>query len=207
MIVKVYNMNGVEVDEIELYPQLFDISPNQPVMHQALVRQLANARQGTASTKTRSEVRRTGRKAWRQKGTGRARQGSRRAPHWVGGGIAFGPKPRSYEQKMPKKMRRLAIKSALGAKAQAGQLVIIKELIFEKPTTKEAKQLLQSLGVNSAVVLTGAKENDQNTNLSFRNLEKIKPLHWQYLNMRDIFSHEHLIIELAALKAIQELWG
>jgi large subunit ribosomal protein L4 len=201
-------MQGQQVQEIDLAPSIFDIVPNQPVMHQALVRQLANARQGTHSTKTRAEVARTGAKVWRQKGTGRARQGSRRAPHWVGGGIAFGPKPRDYSKDMPKKMRRLAIRSALAAKAQAGQLVLVDELAFQTPKTKEAASFLKTLGVQkSAVVLVGAAENDDNIRRSFSNLEKIKPLHWQYVNIRDLLAHEQLVVSLAALRRIEELWG
>jgi large subunit ribosomal protein L4 len=201
-------MQGQQVQEIDLAPSIFDIVPNQPVMHQALVRQLANARQGTHSTKTRAEVARTGAKVWRQKGTGRARQGSRRAPHWVGGGIAFGPKPRDYSKDMPKKMRRLAIRSALAAKAQAGQLVLVDELAFQTPKTKEAATFLKTLGVQkSAVVLVGAAENDDNIRRSFSNLEKIKPLHWQYVNIRDLLAHEQLVVSLAALRRIEELWG
>ena len=204
----VFNMQGQQVQEIDLAPSIFDIVPNQPVMHQALVRQLANARQGTHSTKTRAEVARTGAKVWRQKGTGRARQGSRRAPHWVGGGIAFGPKPRDYSKDMPKKMRRLAIRSALAAKAQAGQLVLVDELAFQTPKTKEAATFLKTLGVQkSAVVLVGAAENDDNIRRSFSNLEKIKPLHWQYVNIRDLLAHEQLVVSLAALRRIEELWG
>lgn len=204
----VFNMQGQQVQEIDLAPSIFDIVPNQPVMHQALVRQLANARQGTHSTKTRAEVARTGAKVWRQKGTGRARQGSRRAPHWVGGGIAFGPKPRDYSKDMPKKMRRLAIRSALAAKAQAGQLVLVDELAFQTPKTKEAATFLKTLGVQkSAVVLVGAAENDENIRRSFSNLEKIKPLHWQYVNIRDLLAHEQLVVSLAALRRIEELWG
>ncbi len=204
----VFNMQGQQVQEIDLAPSIFDIVPNQPVMHQALVRQLANARQGTHSTKTRAEVARTGAKVWRQKGTGRARQGSRRAPHWVGGGIAFGPKPRDYSKDMPKKMRRLAIRSALAAKAQAGQLVLVDELAFQTPKTKEAATFLKTLGVQkSAVVLVGAAENDENIRRSFSNLEKIKPLHWQYVNIRDLLAHDQLVVSLAALRRIEELWG
>ena len=204
----VFNMQGQQVQEIDLAPSIFDIEPNQPVMHQALVRQLANARQGTHSTKTRAEVARTGAKVWRQKGTGRARQGSRRAPHWVGGGIAFGPKPRDYSKDMPKKMRRLAIRSALAAKAQGGQLILVDELAFQTPKTKEAATFLKTLGVQkSAVVLVGAAENDDNIKRSFSNLEKIKPLHWQYVNIRDLLGHEQLVVSLAALRRIEELWG
>lgn len=208
MKAQVHNMKGEVVQEIDLIESIFDIEPHRAVMHQALVRQLANARQGTHSTKTRSEVNRTGTKVWRQKGTGRARQGSRRGPHWVGGGIAFGPKPRDYSKAMPTKMRRLAIRSALAAKAQAGQLVLVDDLSFDLPKTKTAVTLLKTLGVEkSAVVLVGAVENDENVTRSFSNIEKIKTLHWQYVNVRDLLGHDHLIMPLAALRRIEELWG
>ncbi len=204
----VYNMRGEQVEEIDLLESIFDIEPHRSVMHQALVRQMANARQGTHSTKTRSEVKRTGSKVWRQKGTGRARQGSRRAPHWVGGGIAFGPKPRDYSKRMTQKMRRLAIRSALAAKAQAGQLKLVDDLSFERPRTRDAAAVLSALGVNkSAVVLVGAVENDENVSRSFGNLEKVTALHWQYVNVRDLLGHEHLIMPLAALQRIEALWG
>ncbi|MDQ4075306.1 MAG: 50S ribosomal protein L4 [Chloroflexota bacterium] len=204
----VYNMQGEPVDEIELLESIFDIEPHKPVMHQALVRQLANARQGTHNTKSRSEVNRTGAKVWRQKGTGRARHGSRRAPIFVGGGVAFGPKPRDYSKQMPKKMRRLAIRSALAAKAQAGQLVLIDALSFDRPKTKDAANVLRALGVdNSAVVLTSAVENDENVKRSFSNLPNVKTLHWQYVNVRDLLGHDHLVMPVAALRRIEELWG
>lgn len=209
MKLPLYNIEGTQVEEIELPDSIFGIEPNLAVMHQALVRQLANARQGTHSTQTRAEVSRTGAKVWRQKKTGRARQGSRRAPHWVGGGVAFGPKPRSYTKEMPKKMRRLAIRSLLSAKARAGQITLVEDLSFERPKTKEALAVLQKLGAagKSAVLLVGASENDANVKLSFRNIEKVKPLHWQMVNVRDVLGHEQLIVPLAALRRIEELWG
>lgn len=209
MKLPLFNIEGTQVEEIELSDSIFNIEPNLAVMHQALVRQLANARQGTHSTQTRAEVSRTGAKVWRQKGTGRARQGSRRAPHWVGGGVAFGPKPRSYTKEMPKKMRRLAIRSLLSAKARAGQITLVEDLSFERPKTKEALAVLQKLGAagKSAVLLVGAGENDANVKLSFRNIEKVKPLHWQMVNIRDVLGHEQLIVPLAALRRIEELWG
>lgn len=214
MRVPVHNMNGEQIDEVELLESIFDIEPNRPVMHQALVRQLANARQGTASTKTRSEVNRTNAKVWRQKGTGRARQGSRRGPHWVGGGVAFGPKPRSYDKRMPRKMRRLAIRSTLAAKAQAGQLLVVDELHFEGPKTKKAVVVLDNLGVEkSAVVLVGgaagqaSDSSDENVKRSFKNISKVKTLDWKYINVRDLLSHDSLIMPLATLHQIEELWG
>lgn len=208
MKVPVFNMKGEQIREIDLAPTIFDIEPNTAVMHQALVRQQANARLGTHSTKTRSEVKRTGSKIWRQKGTGRARQGSRRAPHWVGGGIAFGPKPRDYSKRMPEKMRRLAIRSALAAKAQASQLIVVDELDFPTPKTKQMRSLLQALGIGekSAVLLHQGAE-DENLKRSATNLQQVTPLHWQYINMRDLLGHDYLVVPVAALERIQALWG
>ncbi len=208
MKVAVYNMQGEQVDEVELAPTIFEIEPNIPVMHQALVRQLANKRLGTHSTKTRAEVARTGRKVWRQKGTGRARQGSRRAPHWVGGGVVFGPKPRDYTQKMPKKMRRLAIRSALAAKAQGKRIVIVDRLELDRPQTREMAALLERLGLagHSVVVLTGV-DGDDNVKRSARNLPDVRTLHWRYLNVRDLLGHEYILMPLDALRQIEALWG
>ena len=204
----IFNMQGTQVDEIDLSEKVFGIEPRLDVMHQAFVRQQANARQGTASTQTRGEVSRTGAKVWSQKGTGRARQGSRRAPQWVGGGVVFGPKPRDYTKAMPKKMRRLALRSALSAKAQSGQLVIVDDLVLDNGKTKEAAAALAALGVErSAVVLTGAVENDREVSRAFYNLKDVKTLHWRYLNIRDLLGHEKLIMPLAALRQIEALWG
>ncbi|MGB0383630.1 MAG: 50S ribosomal protein L4 [Ardenticatenaceae bacterium] len=203
MICEVHNMSGQPVDQVELTESIFGIEPNQVVMHQALVRQLANARQGTQQSQTRSEVSRTGAKVWRQKGTGRARQGSRRGPHWVGGGVAFAPKPRSYNKRMPKKMRRLAIRSTLAAKAQAGQLILIDEIDLQK--TKEAASFLEAVGVGSGIVLV-SQENER-VKRSFRNLPKVRTLHWQYVNVRDVLTHEHLIMSVATWRRLEELWG
>ena len=201
----VHNLAGQLVDQVELSEAIFSIEPNRNVMHQALVRQLANARQGTQSTQTRAEVSRTGAKVWRQKGTGRARQGSRRGPHWVGGGVAFAPKPRSYRQRMPRKMRRLAIRSVLSVKAQANQLIVIDELAWAAPKTKRAAELLNSLNVESAVLLT-TNEN-LNVKRSFANLAQVKTLHWRYINVRDLLSRDHLIMSLSVLRQIEVLWG
>ena len=205
MKASVHNLAGQRVDEVSLSEAVFSIEPNREVMHQALVRQLANARQGTQSTQTRAEVSRTGAKVWRQKGTGRARQGSRRGPHWVGGGVAFAPKPRSYRQRMPRKMRRLAIRSVLSVKAQANQLIVIDELAWAAPKTKRAAELLNSLNVESAVLLT-TNEN-LNVKRSFANLAQVKTLHWRYINVRDLLSRDHLIMSLSVLRQIEVLWG
>lgn len=201
----VMNLAGQSVDQVELSEPIFSIEPNRAVMHQALVRQLANARQGTQSTQTRAEVSRTGAKVWRQKGTGRARQGSRRGPHWVGGGVAFAPKPRSYSQRMPRKMRRLAIRSVLAAKAQANQLIVVDELNFAQPKTKQAADFLKSVDVQSAVLLT--TNDNLNAKRSFYNLAEVKTLNWRYLNVRDLLSRDYLIMSLPVLRQIESLWG
>ncbi len=201
----VMNLAGQSVDQVELSEAIFSIEPNRAVMHQALVRQLANARQGTQSTQTRAEVSRTGAKVWRQKGTGRARQGSRRGPHWVGGGVAFAPKPRSYSQRMPRKMRRLAIRSVLAAKAQANQLIVVDELNFARPKTKQAVEFLKSLDVQSAVLLT--TNDNLNAKRSFHNLAEVKMLNWRYINVRDLLSRDYLIMSLSVLRQIESLWG
>ncbi len=206
MRVPVYNIEGEQVGEVELNDAIFGIEPNIPVMHQALVRQLANARQGTHSTKTRGEVSGGGRKPWPQKGTGRARQGSIRAPQWVGGGTVFGPKPRSYYQKMPKKMRRLALRSALSVKASAGQIKVLDDLQLPEIKTKRMVQVLENLGIEgSALILL--PERNENVELSARNLPDVKILRASYLNVRDLLGYETLIIPMASLKVIESILG
>ena len=206
MRVPVYNIEGEQVGEVELNDAIFGIEPNIPVMHQALVRQLANARQGTHSTKTRGEVSGGGRKPWPQKGTGRARQGSIRAPQWVGGGTVFGPKPRSYYQKMPKKMRRLALRSALSVKAAAGQIKVLDELQLPEIKTKRMVQVLQNLGIEgSALILL--PERNENVELSARNLPDVKTLRASYLNVRDLLGYETVIMPLASLEVVENILG
>ena len=160
MQVAVRNIAGEVVEEIELQDSIFAIEPNKAVMHQALVRQLANARQGTHYTKSRGEVRGTTAKWYRQKGTGRARHGNRKAPLFVGGGVAHGPKPRSYRQKMPKKMRRLALRSALSAKAAAAQIIVLDKLEFDAPKTKNMVEALNNLEVNGSAVVLLPERNE-----------------------------------------------
>jgi len=196
----VYDMAGTKLREVELDGAVFGIEPNRPVMHQALVRQLANARQGTHSTLTRAEVNRTTKKLFRQKGTGNARHGSRKAPTFVGGGVAFGPKPRSYEQRMPRQMRRLALRSALSAKAADGGVVLIDALALAAPKTKAMVALLASLGGSSAlVVLADRNENVEN---SVRNIPGAMYLHAGYLNVRDVLGHERIVMGMDALERV-----
>jgi len=206
MKIEVRNASGAKVEEIELRDDIFGIEPNRAVMHQALVRQQANARRGTHSTKTRSEVRGTGAKWYRQKGTGRARHGDRKAPIFVGGGQAHKPKPRDYSQKMPRKMRRLALRSALSAKAAAEQVIVLDELAFEQPKTLELLELLENLEVAGSVVVL-LPERDENVEKSARNLADVKTLRANYLNIRDLLGHNYVIIPKAAVSMIEGFLG
>jgi len=199
-------MAGETVDEIELQDDVFGIEPNTAVMHQAVVRQQANARAGTHATKTRSEVAGGGVKPWRQKGTGRARQGSTRAPQWTGGGVAFGPLPRSYAQRMNRKMRRLALRSALSVKAGANQLVVMDALQMDGPRTKEMAALLQRLGVGESVLIVMA-ERDQNVELSARNLAKVKTITPNALSVRDMLTYDILLADRATVAVVQDWLG
>lgn len=206
MRVPVWNMSGQQVDEIELRPDIFEAPVNVPLMHQALVRQLANARLGTHKTKTRGEVNRTTAKWYRQKGTGRARHGSRNAPIFVGGGIAHGPKPRSYEQRMPKKMRRAALRSALSVKAGQQQIVVVDRLELPEPKTREMRAVLSRLNVgeDALILLPGRNETVEK---SVRNLPKVKALHASYLNIRDLLQYEKVVMPLGALQVIESILG
>jgi len=206
MQVPVYNIQGEQVSEAELRDDIFGVPINEALMHQALMRQMANARVGTHSTKTRSEVRGGGRKPWRQKGTGRARQGSIRAPHWRGGGTVFGPTPRSYRQKMPRKMRRQALRSALSVKAADSQVVVLDALEMGEPRTKELMGILQNLGVgSSALILLPGR--DEVVLRSVRNLPEVRTLVAQYLNVRDLFKYDYILMPLASLEVIEGILG
>jgi len=206
MLVPVCNMSGEKVEEVELRDDIFAVPINEPVMHQALMRQLANARLGTHKTKTRGEVSGGGRKPWRQKGTGRARHGSIREPQWRRGSIVFGPRPRSYLQKMPKKMRRLALKSALSVKAAEGQLVILDVLEMPKPRTREMEAILDNLDIYSTALVL-LPERNTNVEKSANNLPYLKTLRAQYLNVYDILGYDYLIMPLGALKVIEVILG
>jgi large subunit ribosomal protein L4 len=216
MLATVYNTAGEAVDEYELPDYIFGIKPNRGVMHQALERQLAHARQGTHKTKTRSEVRGGGRKPWRQKGTGRARHGSIRSPIWVGGGTTFGPSPREYTKRMPKKMRRLALRSALSAKYRAGQIVLVDEFVLDRPKTKEMAGILERLTAGgtpgtgmaaggSAVILMS--DGDMTIERSISNLPYARTLRANYLNVRDLLGYDFIIVPLAALSVIEDILG
>lgn len=206
MRVPVYNVRGEQVSEAELQDFIFAAPINQALMHQALLRQLANARLGTHKTKTRGEVSGGGRKPWRQKGTGRARQGSIRAPHWRGGGIVFGPTPRSYEQRMPRKMRRQALRSALSVKAAGSQLVLLDDLSMSEPKTKEIKAMLTSLGITSSALIL-LPQRDEVILRSVRNLPEVRTLVAQYLNVRDLLQYEYVVMPLASVQVIESFLG
>lgn len=202
MQVPVRNMTGETVEEIELPAAIFEAPINTALMHQALVRQLANARQGTAKTKTRGEVAGSTRKMWRQKGTGRARQGSRKAPHWRKGGIVFGPIPRSYRQAMPKKMRRAALRSALSVKAGNKQIIVVDQLEMAAPKTRDFSRFLDVLAV-PATALILLTESNENVEKSISNLPGVKYLRANYLNVRDLLNYDTLIMPRGALTVIE----
>lgn len=207
MNVPVYDMAGKEVSNVELPAGIFEARINRGLMHQALVRQLANARLGTHKAKGRSEINRTTAKAYRQKGTGRARHGSRRAPIFVGGGVAHGPSPRSYEKDMPRKMRHAALRSALSVKAGGGDIVVLDSLEMEAPKTKEMVALISRLvdeGNSTLVLIPG---RDEAVEKSARNVSMINTLHAKYLNIRDLLGHEKLVLTLAALEEIDSFLG
>jgi len=204
--VPVHNLAGEVVEHIEISDEVFAVPFNQAVVHQALVRQQANARQGTSSTKTRSEVSGSTRKLFRQKGTGSARAGSRKSPLRRGGGITFGPKPRSYRQAMPKKMRQLALKCVLSAKAGDGELVLLEQLKLTEPKTKEMVRILAALGVNSPALIV-TDEPEDNVIKSARNLTGIKTLPADVLNVVDILSYKVLLMTVDAVRKAEELWG
>ena len=206
MQVSVHNTAGKAVSEIELRDDIFGLEPHEAVMHQALVRQLANARQGTASAKTRGQVSGGGRKPWRQKGTGRARQGSIRAPHWKGGGVVFGPHPRSYRQRMPRKMRRLALKSALSVKAAEGGIILVDDLLLAAPRTKDMLGILDNLNVESSALIL-LPERDWNVEKSVSNIPDVKTLRTTCLNVVDILKYETLILPVKALESIEQFLG
>lgn len=203
MLVPVINFAGQKVGEVELSDTLFSAPINEPLMHQALMRQLANARLGTAKVKSRSEVAGGGRKPWKQKGTGRARQGSTRAAQWRGGGIIFGPTPRSYEQKMPRQMRRAAIRSALTVKALEERVVVVDALDANENTkTREMAQAMAKVvpAGKALVLMAGANENVMR---AASNLVNIKLLRAGYLNMRDLLDCDYLVIPQDALAVLE----
>lgn len=202
--VALYNVSGAQVGEIELSETVFGIEPNTYVLHDAVVMQQASMRQGTHKVKGRSEVRGGGRKPWKQKGTGRARQGSIRSPQWKGGGVVFGPTPRSYGYKLPKKVRRLAIKSALSSKVIDNDIIVLDQLTFAQPKTKEFVNILKNLNVEKkALVVTSAYED--NVALSTRNIPGVKFVTADGINVLDVMVHDKLIITKEAVEKVEEV--
>ncbi len=205
MQISVHNLAGEVVNQVEISDDVFAVPFNQAVVHQALVRQQANARQGTASTKTRAEVSGSTRKLFRQKHTGQARAGSRKSPLRRGGGT-IGPRPRSYRQAMPKKMRRLALRCVLSAKARDGQLKVMEQLNPDQPKTKEMIRILAVLGVDSsALIVTG--EPEEGVIKSAHNLAGIKTTPASLLNVVDLLSYKMLLMTVAAVRKVEQLWG
>lgn len=204
--VAVYNISGAQVGEVELSETVFGIEPNTHVLHEAVVMQQASLRQGTHKVKTRAEVRGGGRKPWKQKGTGRARQGSIRSPQWKGGGIVFGPTPRSYGYKLPKKVRRLAIKSALSSKVLDNDIIVLDQLSLAQPKTKEFAAILKNLNVDrkALVVMTAF---DENVALSTRNIPGVKFLSAEGLNVLDVLVYDKLIITKEAVSKVEEVFA
>lgn len=206
MEISVYSLAGEVVKQIEISDHVFGVPFNEAVVHQAVVRQQANARQGTAKTKTRGEVTATGAKLFRQKHTGQARAGSRRSPIRRGGGIIFGPRPRSYRQAMPKKMRRLALRCALSAKAKDEELKVVEQFEFLEPRAREMQKVLMALGAPSSVLLVTAGP-EGNVVKSARNLGGVKTMPADILNVVDILSHRGLLMTEAAVRRAEDLWG
>jgi len=203
--VPVYNVKGEQVGEIELKDSVFGVPVNVAVMHQAVVNYLANQRQGTHSTKTRGEVRGGGRKPWRQKGTGRARQGSIRAPQWIKGGVVFGPKPRDYSYKLPKKVKRLALKSALSSKVRDNEIIVLDEFKLEQPKTKKVAELLKNFNAKSALIVV--PQGEKNVELSARNMPNAKALYANLLNTYDVLKYEKFIITKDAVAIVEEVFA
>ena len=206
MEAKLFNQSGDEVGTIQLAEYIFGIEPNIPVMHQAMVRQQANARLGTHNTRGRGEVAGSTRKLFRQKGTGRARQGSIRAPHRKGGGVAHGPHPRSYRQAMPRKMRRLAVRSALSAKYAADEIRFVDGLSFEEPRTKEMLGCLSSLNFDGKTLIV-LDRKDETVQRSANNLPGVKTLLAHYLNVIDLLNHDNVLMPRAAIDVIESYLG
>lgn len=201
MELPVYNMVGEQVSTFELPASIFEANINRDLMHQALVRQLANARLGTHKAKTRSEVNRTTAKAYRQKGTGRARHGSRKAPIFVGGGKAHGPLPRKYTKNMPRKMRRAALCSALSVKADQGDIVLVDQITLDAPKTKAIVTMVKTLANGESALLLLAERNET-VEKSARNLTDVKALRANYLNIRDLLGYSKIVMPLAALDVV-----
>jgi large subunit ribosomal protein L4 len=205
-VVSILDMNGKEVGDMQLSDNVFGISPNKAVLHEAVVMQQASQRRGTHAVKNRAAVRGGGRKPWKQKGTGRARQGSIRSPQWVGGGVVFGPTPRSYAYKLNRKVRRLALKSALSSKVIDHDLIVLDALALEQAKTREMVNVLQNLGSpKKALLVTDRLE--ENTVLATRNIPGVKLIHPDGINVLDVLYHDKLILTRAAVNRVEEVFG
>lgn len=204
--VALFNVNGEQVGDIELSEQVFGIEPNKSVIYDAVIMQRASLRRGTHDVKGRSEVRGGGRKPWKQKGTGRARQGTIRAPQWKGGGVVFGPTPRSYAYKLPKKVRRLALKSVLSLKVLNDEIVVIDQLNFDAPKTKEMLKVLSNLNISQKALVVGSEE-DLNLYLSARNIPGVKFVKATGINVLDLVAHDKLIITKDAVSKVEEVFA
>ena len=204
--VPVYNISGEKVSEIELKDSIFGIDINVHVMHEVVKNQLANRRQGTQSTRTRAEVRGGGRKPWRQKGTGRARHGTSRSPIWVGGGVVFAPKPRDFSYKLPKKVRRLAMKSALTSKVQSDTFIVLDDLVMENPKTKEMATILSNLKVGGKALIVMDRV-DESVIRSARNIPGIHTAQVNTLNVYDILKYDQFIITQNAVEKVEEVYA
>ena len=203
--VSVYNMEGSQVGDIELSDAVFGVEVNEHLVHMAVVSQLANKRQGTQKAKTRSEVSGGGRKPWRQKGTGHARQGSTRAPQWTGGGVVFAPTPRDYTIKLNKKERRLALKSVLTSRVQENKFIVVDSIQMDEIKTKKFAAALENLKVNKALVVL--KDNDQNVVMSAKNIPTVKTALTNTINVYDILKYDTVVIDQAAVKVIEEVYA
>ena len=203
--VSVYNMEGNEVGSMELNDAVFGVEVNEHLVHMAVVQQLANNRQGTQKTKTRSEVSGGGRKPWRQKGTGHARQGSTRAPQWTGGGMVFAPVPRDYTIRLNKKEKRAALKSVLTSKVQENKFIVVDELKFDEIKTKAMKNVLANLKADKALVILN--DNDQNVVLSARNIEGVETALTNTINVFDLLKHNTVVVTKAAVETIEEVYA
>ena len=203
--VSVYNMEGKEVETMDLNDAIFGVEVNEHLVHMAVVQQLANNRQGTQKAKTRSEVRGGGRKPWRQKGTGHARQGSTRSPQWTGGGVVFAPTPRDYSFKLNKKEKRAALKSALSSRVAENKLVVVDELKFDGIKTKEFAKVMSNLNVDKALVVIN--DNDENVVMSARNIPTVKTASTNTINVYDILKYNTVVVTKDAVNTIQEVYA
>ena len=203
--VSVYNMEGKEVETMELDDAVFGVDVNEHLVHMAVVQQLANNRQGTQKAKTRSEVRGGGRKPWRQKGTGHARQGSTRAPQWTGGGVVFAPTPRDYSFKLNKKEKRAALKSALSSRVAENKFVVVEELKFDAIKTKDFAKVMSNLGVEKALVVIN--DNDTNVVMSAKNIPTVKTASTSTINVYDILKYNTVVVTKDAVNTIQEVYA